>query len=72
MAAPSASEYGTASAAAYTLQNSGGFTPPTDWTLIETSPTTQQSDGFAAVALKDPSGNIIIGFEGSVVGCQFS
>jgi hypothetical protein len=68
MAAPSASEYGTASAAAYTLQNSGGFTPPSGWTLIETSSTTQQSDGFAAVALKDPSGNIIIGFEGTVVG----
>jgi len=68
MSTPTTTEYLTASAAAYTLTQSGGLVVPTDWTVVAHSDSSYQSDGFSAVALKDPSGNIIIANEGTVTG----
>jgi hypothetical protein len=68
MSAPNNQEYGTASAAAYTLTQSSGFILPPGWSIVQESSRAQRSDGFAAVALKDPSGNIIIANEGTVAG----
>ena len=68
MAAPTQPEYGTASNYAYTLTASGGFVVPAGWSVVALSPTAQQADGFAAVALRDPSGNLIIANEGSLPG----
>jgi hypothetical protein len=72
MTSPTPGEYETASASAYSLTNASGtqntsYTPPTGFTLLEKSSSSQISSGFSAVALEDDSGNIIIAFEGTVL-----
>ena len=62
---PSLSEYEAAAAAAYGL-SSGNFVAPTGMTILKESSAAQLSDGFAAVALKDSNGNVIIVNEGTV------
>jgi hypothetical protein len=65
---PSLPEYGTATATAYTITQPGGLVVPPGWTVVLKSPASQQSDGFSAVALKDPNGNVIIANEGTLPG----
>ena len=69
MAGPSRQEHMTASGAAYTITQSGGFVVPSGWSVLKTSNAAQRSGAFAAVAFKDPSGNIIIVNEGTNLSC---
>lgn len=45
MSAPNNQEYGTASAAAYTLTQSSGFILPPGWSIVQESSRAQRSDG---------------------------
>ncbi len=58
---PSNSEYATIIADVSTLTD--GLVVPDGFTVVAQSLVTQQADGFAAVAFRDPSGNIIIANE---------
>jgi len=67
VASPTESEYYTASNAVYNAAT-GTFTAPAGWSVLQTSPSSQLADGFAAVALRTPEGNTVIAYAGTVTG----
>jgi hypothetical protein len=64
---PTTAELYTQSVLAYELSE-GTYSVPAGWTELLPSPAAQVSDGFEAVAVRDPGGNVIIVNEGTVPG----